>query len=101
MDFYITQNSVRRGPLRVFQVKEMLDRGELAPSDLGWHSGLTGWLPLSEIDAIAPYLPGATPPAEEESTEPDPTEKIDEAPATAATPWGSHHDQKGTAQPSP
>jgi uncharacterized RDD family membrane protein YckC len=62
MDFYLTQNGVRRGPFRVFQIKEMLDRGEAAATDLGWHSGLTGWLPLSEIDAITPYLPRTTPP---------------------------------------
>lgn len=56
MDFYLTQNGTRRGPFRVFQVKEMLDRGEASPADLGWHSGLTDWLPLREIDAISPYL---------------------------------------------
>ena len=61
MDFYLTQNGIRRGPLRVFQVKDMLDRGEASPADLGWHSGLAGWLPLREIDAITPYLPPTTP----------------------------------------
>jgi uncharacterized RDD family membrane protein YckC len=68
MDFYLTQNGVQRGPFRVFQVKEMLDRGEASPADLGWHSGLDHWLPLHAIDAISPYLPDtqrATPAIEE------------------------------------
>ena len=69
MDFYLTQNGARRGPLRVFQVKEMLDRGEAAPSDLGWHSGLVGWLPLSEIEAIAPYLPRSADPSPPDSAD--------------------------------
>jgi len=62
MDFYLTQNGSQRGPFRVFQVKEMLDRGEASPTDLGWHSGLDTWRPLREIDAIAPYLPSSAPP---------------------------------------
>ena len=62
MDFYLTQNGTRRGPFRVFQIKEMLDRGEASPADLGWHSGLDSWRPLREIDAIAPYLPSTAPP---------------------------------------
>ncbi|MFN0128973.1 MAG: RDD family protein [Verrucomicrobiales bacterium] len=67
MDFYLTQNGVQRGPFRVFQIKEMVDRGEASPADLGWHPGLVGWFPLREIDAIAPYLPGASPPTEDTS----------------------------------
>lgn len=77
MDFYLTQNGTRRGPFRVFQVKEMLDRGEASPADLGWHSGLDGWRPLRDIDAIAPYLPSAAPP---------PAESADDVGAPEATP---------------
>jgi len=85
MDFYLSQNGHRRGPLRVFQVKEMLDRGEAAASDLGWHSGLEEWLPLSEIDAIAPYLPGAAPrrPDPESADHPPPEDPSDDAPEPA------------------
>ncbi len=61
MDIYLTQNGVRKGPFRVFQIKEMVDRGEALATDLGWHSGLDSWRPLSDIDAIAPYLPGGSP----------------------------------------
>jgi uncharacterized RDD family membrane protein YckC len=57
MDIYLLQDGQRRGPFRVFQLKEMVDRGEAAVTDLGWHGGLDGWRPLSEIDALAPFLP--------------------------------------------
>lgn len=72
MDFYLTQNGTRRGPFRVFQIKEMLDRGEASPADLGWHSGLDGWRPLRDIDAIAPYLPAPAPPPPEGADETGP-----------------------------
>jgi uncharacterized RDD family membrane protein YckC len=57
MDIYLLQEGQRRGPFRVFQIKEMLDRGEAAVTDLAWHGGLDGWQPLSEVAALAPYLP--------------------------------------------
>ncbi|MGI8604498.1 MAG: RDD family protein [Verrucomicrobiales bacterium] len=65
MDIYILQDGVRRGPFRVFQIKEMVDRGEAAPGDLGWHQGLETWRPLAEIQALSPYLQpvGTKPPA--------------------------------------
>jgi uncharacterized RDD family membrane protein YckC len=62
MDIYLMRNGTRHGPLRIFQVKEMLDRGEAAAGDLGWHPGLGEWQPLSEIEALTPYLPRLTPP---------------------------------------
>lgn len=82
MDLYLTQNGMQRGPFRVFQVKEMIDRGEASPADLGWHSGLAGWLPLRDIDAIAPYLPPST---DEEQAEQD----ADEAPFGPETDGGT------------
>lgn len=89
MDFYLTQNGVQRGPFRVFQIKEMVDRGEASPADLGWHPGLTGWFPLREIDAIAPYLPGSNRPAEDTSDPTpaaSPTEPEFAAPGSATRP---------------
>jgi uncharacterized RDD family membrane protein YckC len=57
MDIYLLQDGQRRGPFRVFQVKEMVDRGEAAVTDLAWHGGLDGWQPLGEVAALVPYLP--------------------------------------------
>jgi uncharacterized RDD family membrane protein YckC len=57
MDLYLLQNGERRGPFRIFQIKEMVDRGEAAPGDLGWHAGLAAWRPLREIDVLTPFLP--------------------------------------------
>jgi uncharacterized RDD family membrane protein YckC len=94
MDFYITRNGSQLGPLRVFQVKEMLDRGDASPADLGWHSGLDGWRPLREIDAIAPYLPGATPPVP--PVEPSPEAAM---PAAAATPQASASESNWASPP--
>lgn len=87
MDFYLTQNGTQRGPFRVFQVKEMLDRGEASPADLGWHSGLDTWRPLREIDAIAPYLPSPSPPpAPAGAADEDSPPGAPPAPATHALP---------------
>ena len=62
MDIYLMRNGTRQGPLRLFQIKEMLDRGEASVLDLGWHPGLGHWQPLKEIAALEPYLPRTTPP---------------------------------------
>lgn len=86
MDFYLTQNGIRRGPLRVFQVKDMLDRGEASPADLGWHSGLAGWLPLREIEAITPYLPRDTPPTPAAAADEPQEDDTGEPPAENLTP---------------
>ena len=51
MDIYLMRNGTRQGPLRLFQIKEMLDRGEASALDLGWHPGLGHWQPLKEIAA--------------------------------------------------
>jgi RDD family/GYF domain 2 len=59
MELYLTQEGVRQGPFRLFQIKEMLDRGETRPGALGWHDGLADWRPLREIEALQPYLPTA------------------------------------------
>lgn len=62
MDFYVAQNGERRGPFRIFQIKEMLESGEVSPRDWGWHTGLTEWRPLEEIEALSSFMPRQTPP---------------------------------------
>lgn len=87
MDFYLTQNGIRKGPFRVFQIKEMVDRGEANTADLGWHDGLDGWRPLTDIPAIAPYLPGGKPTTVTADDQPMP---VNAAPggATTGPAWG-------------
>ncbi len=68
------QNGERRGPFRVFQVKEMIDRGEAAVTDLGWHHGMDAWLPLTEIDSLRAFVPRTTPPPLPEPDEEQPAD---------------------------
>ncbi len=55
MELFVARNGQQTGPYEEARVREMLARGEVSPSDLAWHSGLSGWQPLSTL------FPGAQP----------------------------------------
>jgi hypothetical protein len=52
MQLYVTQKGQQAGPFPMETVKEMLQRGELFPTDLVWHEGAAGWMPLSSFMAV-------------------------------------------------
>ncbi len=52
MNFFVQKNGRTLGPFLVFQVREMVEDGELSAGDIGWHEGLEKWLPLGEIPAL-------------------------------------------------
>jgi uncharacterized RDD family membrane protein YckC len=56
MHVYVLNNGQRQGPFLIFKIKEMIDRGELTPSSLGWHDGADNWLPLRELPALSTLL---------------------------------------------
>lgn len=52
MEFYFRKGGRNLGPLSVFRVRDLLESGELTSDDLGWHDGMTEWLPISKINAL-------------------------------------------------
>jgi uncharacterized RDD family membrane protein YckC len=52
--YYIGHNGTQLGPFPKERVSEMLAAGELAPGDLCWFAGASGWLPLSSVFASTP-----------------------------------------------
>ena len=49
MELFVARNGQQTGPYEEARVRDMLARGEVAPGDLAWHSGLSGWQPLSTL----------------------------------------------------
>lgn len=65
MDVYLIQQGERRGPFRVFQIKELVETGAASREDLAWHQGMDEWRPLHQMESLAPFLPpppGTPPP---------------------------------------
>lgn len=68
MQLYVTQKGQQAGPFPLETVKDMLQRNELLPTDLVWHEGAPGWMPLSSFMAVretagtAPAVKDAPPP---------------------------------------
>jgi hypothetical protein len=62
MDIHITRNGEQHGPYPEATARQMLEAGQLLPTDLAWHAGSDGWKPLSEVLGAAAQPP-ATPPS--------------------------------------
>jgi Domain of unknown function (DUF4190)/GYF domain 2 len=77
MQYHITQNGEKSGPLEREEVLRRLVSGELKGSDLGWHEGMADWEPLAKL--IPPPAPSAVPPPV----------FVSSAPALAARPTGT------------
>lgn len=52
MEFYFRKGGQNLGPLSVFRVRDLLESGELTAEDLGWHEGMSEWLPIGKISAL-------------------------------------------------
>ena len=60
MQITIHSKGVQQGPFPVEQVKQLLQSGRVAPSDLGWSPGMAEWKPLSSfsnLESPAAHLP--------------------------------------------
>jgi len=53
MDLWIIQNGEKIGPIHDFDVRKMIEHGELPATTPAWHDGLPAWKPLIEIDLFA------------------------------------------------
>ena len=52
MEFYFRKGGQNLGPLSIFKVRDLLESGELTAEDLGWHEGMSDWLPVAKIPAL-------------------------------------------------
>jgi len=49
LGLYVSSNNVDHGPLSLKEATERVQSGEFKPTDLGWHQGVSGWVPLKEL----------------------------------------------------
>ena len=49
MQVHIDRNGSRYGPYNIEDINAYLANGTLLPTDLAWHEGLNGWVPLANI----------------------------------------------------
>ncbi len=65
MQIFIQHNGQQTGPFPIEHVRAGLANGTYQSSDLAWHEGASGWLPLSTIPGVGnnapPVLPGNFP----------------------------------------
>ncbi len=55
--FHLARGGNRAGPYPASVVRQMLERGELAPTDLAWADGMEAWQPIAEVAGLAPAAP--------------------------------------------
>lgn len=96
---YWIENHKRCGPTTVPDILGRVQRGELTPDTLGWHSGCADWMPLRQLPALADFLAREEPPPAAEAEAPAPAA---EQPAQPATPQpGIDRQLLNIALPSP
>jgi hypothetical protein len=66
MNIYVTKNEQQHGPYTPAEVLARLTSGQFVTSDLGWHAGAAGWLPLSQL--LTAFGPEGEPPFPQKSS---------------------------------
>ncbi len=51
-EWYYTQNGERQGPVSPKQLKQLVTKGEIQPTDLVWTEGKDEWIPASSIKGL-------------------------------------------------
>ena len=46
---YVTSNDVDHGPLSLKEATKRVQSGEFKPTDLAWHQGVSGWIPMKDL----------------------------------------------------
>jgi uncharacterized RDD family membrane protein YckC len=93
MDFFLSIDGEKQGPVSLFKVSEWIESGRIGPDTLGWHRDLDEWKPIREIPAlesVVGHLSSASESAEADEDQPE--EGAGEGP-----PGGDHR----TAEPAP
>jgi len=98
MEFYLSIDGEKHGPVSLFRVGELLSEGTVTAETLGWHRDMGGWRPLEEIPALATLIERERSdrrppplPAPEEAEESDEWPR-DEASATSQGPRQAERD---------
>jgi hypothetical protein len=91
LNWYSARNGVREGPFDEVTFRARAARGEIAPTDLVWHSGMTEWCEARLIDGLLPMADPA--PAAVTASAPPVQAPISEE--------GAPEDSPATAQVSP
>ena len=79
----------RLDPMSRRELARMLDKGDLAETDLAWYNGLASWTPISDIPQITTFL-AANPPKPAPAPAPEP------APAAQPAAAGISNDIEAT-----
>lgn len=56
MDIYWIEQNHRKGPLPEVEIISLLERGELSPQTLAWHTCCSEWMPLEQLPALQSYF---------------------------------------------
>ncbi len=63
MKIYLARNSIQAGPYTLEELNRMLLSGEVALTDLMWHTGMSGWQSVGEMTGgVYTYQPASVPP---------------------------------------
>ena len=54
MQIYIHREGQQFGPYSVEEAKEHLAAGSLRAADMAWHEGMADWMPLAQLEGMAP-----------------------------------------------
>ena len=68
MNIYITKNQQKHGPYTAAEVRSKIASGQFAETDTGWHDGVTGLLPLSQLLASMTVGSDGAPPIPQKSS---------------------------------
>ncbi|MEM1444132.1 MAG: RDD family protein [Verrucomicrobiota bacterium] len=52
MEFYLSVDGQKEGPVSLFKVREWVESGRVDRETLGWHRDMDGWKPIGEITAL-------------------------------------------------
>ena len=52
MEWYYAKHGKQEGPVPVGRLKELLDAGQVAPTDLVWREGMAEWLPAAQVGEL-------------------------------------------------
>jgi uncharacterized RDD family membrane protein YckC len=53
---YVAKNGQQTGPFSPPEIKAQLQTGDIAPTDLAWYEGLSGWTALKSLDIASEWL---------------------------------------------
>ncbi len=59
--WYVNVAGEQKGPMSTGELRGMLARGQVGPSDMVWREGMTEWTPAGSVPELQPPAPAAAP----------------------------------------